>query len=260
MPRISRTTNPTGLTTLDRKLFAVRVQTATSGVRSFWLEHFNFQASKLASGLVMSCVAHAGNTEQFFRMGHVDAIDHEVKYLSNLSTSKPLRFRFIVHEEGAPLLVGFADGVRAVDEAGLLGSSLVDIEPADLHGPAWKLSLPENLRGSDKPVLLVERRIFPTAHAAANDPWMAVLVMPEVFRQVVLQIAEHSESLDDPETWIYPWAEFLKAMEASDLPEQSDGQAQAQAEWADGIVEVFCARATMRRQMDRATNELGGGV
>jgi hypothetical protein len=258
MAQMNRTTNPTNLTRLDKKLFTVRVRTSTNGSRSFWLEHFDFIASKLPIGSLLSCVAHAGNTEEFFSLGPVEAIDQSLKPLLNLSTNRPLKFRFIVHVKGSPLLVGFIDGVRAMDEAGLLGGSLVDIEPADLGGPVWRLALPENLHSTDKPVLLVERRLFPTALAAANDPWMAVLVMPEVFRQVAMQIAANADSLDDSTAWIFPWAEFIKRLGAGEIPQSNGGH--EHAEWAEDVVAGFCARTSMRGQLERAVAELGGGA
>ena len=129
MPQISRTTNPTGLKKLDAKLFGVRVQN-TSSERSFWLEKFDVAMSGLPTGLQLSCIAHCGNTEEFFKLGTVDKPDLSVKPLRNLATNKPLKFRFVVHALGDPKLVAFADGVRAADDAGLLGGSLVDIDGA----------------------------------------------------------------------------------------------------------------------------------
>lgn len=256
MPQISRTTNPTGLRRLDSKLFTVRVRTGNAGERTFWLERFDLKASNLPAGLRLSCIAHAGNTEEFFKLGAIDALDHDLKPLENLATGKPLKFRFIVHAANDPLLVAFADGVRAVDEAGLLGSSLVDIEPADLHGAVWKLEIPHDLTAADKPVLLVERQLFTTAQAAANNTWIAVLVMPEVLRQIASAIARKVEALEDPATWMYHWAEFLKGLDAGELAEDADEQ--SRIDWTDAVVSAFCAKASLRHQMDRATAELNG--
>lgn len=258
MPTISRTTNPTGLKQLDAQHFSVRTHTDANGARSFWLERFDFAASKLPPGLCIACIAHAGNTEEFFRLGTVENPDHAIRPLHELATDRPLRFRFLIHEIDDPKLIAFADNIKAADESGLLGNSLVDIEPADLHGPVWKLEIPDTVPGADKPVLLVERQLFPTAKAASRDLWIAVLVMPEVMRQIGRVIAENYPSLDDPEIWIYGWADFLTTLGVSDLPEDADRI--AREGWVEEIVSAFCAKATVKSQISRAEAELSGGA
>lgn len=257
MPQISRTTNPTGLKKLDAKLFGVRVQTA-NGERSFWLEKFDHTSSKLTAGLQLSCVAHSGNTEEFFKLGTVDAPDHSSKPLRNLATNKPLKFRFVVHLLGDPKLVAYADGVRAIDEGGLLGGSLVDIETTNLGGYAWKLDIPPLVTGADKPVLLVEQKMFASAQAAANNPWIAVLVMPEVLRQIATTISEQPASLSDPEIWAFPWGQFFLGLWSHGLADDAD--AVAKSEWIENVVAGFCAKPSMRGQMANAAIDLNGGV
>lgn len=257
MPQISRTTNPTGLKKLDAKLFGIRVQTINME-RSFWLEKFDHKLSQLPAGLQLSCIAHCGNTEEFFKLGTVDAPDLSAKPLRNLAANKPLKFRFVVHVSGDPKLVAFADGVRAADDAGLLGGSLVDIEPADLRGSAWKLDLSPLVAGADKPVLLVEKNMFASSQAAANNAWIAVLVMPEVLRQVATAISKNPASLDDPEIWSFSWAQFLLGLGGHELAEGADDD--AQKEWVESVVDGFCARPAMRTQMGRATTELNKRV
>lgn len=257
MPQISRTTNPTGLKKLDSKLFGVRVQTI-NGARSFWLERFDHKLSQLPNGLQLFCIAHSGNTEEFFRLGTVEDPDLSAKPLSNLAVDKPLKFRFVMNLPDDPKLVAFADGVRAADDAGLLGGSLVDIEPADLKGSAWRLDVPPLVGGADKPVLLVERNMFSAAQVAANNSWIAVLVMPEVLRQIATVISRKPGVLDDPEIWTFAWAEFFTALGAGDLPEDADDI--EQKEWVESVVYGFCAKPAMRGQMARITTELNGGA
>lgn len=256
MPKISRTTNPTGQRQLDASLFSVRTPMDAAGRRTFWLERFDFASAGLAPGLKLACIAHAGSTEEYFEIGTVDAPDHATRPLLELVQDRPLKFRFLVYESGNPLLVGFADNVRPADEAGELGDSLVDIQPADLHGCAWKLELPSSLVGDDKPVLLVDRQLFPTAAAAARDPWIAVLVMPEVMRQIARVIAAEPSSLTDENAWASMWAQFLEAegisMPAEDLDKHELDN------WVDEVVETFCAKPVIRSQFNLATKELSG--
>ena len=257
MPQISRTTNPTGLKKLDAKLFGVRVQT-TNSERSFWLEKFDFASSGLPADLQLSCVAHSGNTEEFFKLGTVDRPDLSAKPLKRLATNKPLKFRFVVHALGNPKLVAFADGVRAADAAGLLGASLVDIELADLGGCSWKLVIQPLTPDAGKPVLLVEKNMFASAQAAANNPWIAVLVMPEVLRQIATVISRNVSSLDDSSIWSSAWAQFLLGLSGQEPPEDSDDDDEQRMGWVESIVDGFCARPALRAQMLRMTNDLNG--
>lgn len=256
MPKISRTTNPTSLRELDAKHFSVRTQTNVSGARSFWLERFDFAGSKLSPGLQIACVAHAGSTEEFFRLGAIENPSHDVNPINELATDRPLKFRFLIHEPGNPRLIAFADNIRPVDESGMLGDSLVDIEPADLGGPAWKLDIPEVIPGAEKPVLLVERQLFATAKAAAKDLWIGVLVMPEVMRQIARVIVQNSSSLEEPEIWISGWAEFLVSLGVSEIAEDADDT--AKDAWVDQVVTLFCAKAALKTQISHAVAELSG--
>ena len=255
MPQISRTTNPTGLKKLDAKLFGVRVQTANTE-RSFWLEKFDVALSGLSTGLQLSCIAHCGNTEEFFKLGTVDKPDLSVKPLRNLATNKPLKFRFVIHAPGDPKLVAFADGVRAADDAGLLGGSLVDIELADLKGSSWKLVIQPLAVDADKPVLLVEKTMFASAQAAANNSWIAVLVMPEVLRQIAAVISKDSSCLENSAIWSSAWAQFLLGLSGQGPPDVDDDE--AQKDWVESVVDGFCAKPALRSQMLRTANDLNG--
>ena len=257
MPQISRTTNPTGLKKLDAKLFGVRVQT-TNTERSFWLDKFDLASSGLSAGLQLSCIAHCGNTEEFFKLGTVDAPDLSAKALRNMATNKPLKFRFVIHALGDPKLVAFADGVRAADDAGLLGGSLVDIEPADLKGSSWKLVIPSLTVDDDKPVLLVEKSMFASAQVAANNPWIAVLVMPEVLRQIATVISKNPACLSDSAIWSSSWAQFLFGLSGHELSDDADEE--AQRDWVESVVDGFCAKPALRTQMQRTANDLNGGL
>lgn len=258
MGQITRTTNPTGLKEIDKKYFVVRTRNNGHEGRVFWLESFNFGAAKLDPSVQLGCIAHAGSTEEYFDLGPVSDFNKASSSLRSLATDKPLKFRFIFNKPGESLLVGYADGVRALDEAGNLGSSLVDIEPTDLHGIAWKLVLPEGTGAGEKPNVLVERSLFPTAISAANHPWFGVLVMPEVMRQIATAIAENPPALDDSETWIAPWADFIAALGIGPPVDFEGDDIPAQQAWADEVVTRFAAKGIFKHHMTKAQAELDG--
>lgn len=258
MGQITRTTNPTRLKQIDKKHFVVRVKNDASGDRVFWLDRFDYEAAELDPYTQLGCIAHAGSTEEYFDLGPVSDFKRTPLSIRAIATDKPLKFRFIFNRSGESLLVGYTDGVRALDEAGNIGSSLVDIEPTDLHGIAWKLVLPEGTGAGEKPNVLVERSLFPTAVTAANHPWFGVLVMPEIMRQIAMAIAEDPSALENSETWVAPWADFIVAL-GVDLPiEFEDDDGSAQQAWAEEVVTKFTAKGIFKHHMTEALTEMEG--
>jgi|GEM_PF-1275207 hypothetical protein len=251
MGQMTRTTNPTGLKEIDRKNFVVRVnENGSTRARVFWLESFDYREAGLEPHVEVACIAHAGTTEAYFELGAVSNFAQGPHSIHELAGDKPLRFRFIFSLPEQSLLVAYADGIRARDEAGELAASLVDIEPADLDGIAWKLELPDGDSGGEKPNVLVERALFPSASVAANNSWFAVLVMPEVMRQIARRVSENPDGLEDPESWLYPWGEFLSGLGA-ELPSvdvQDDDF--ARNEWIESVVRKFAQKAVLRTHMD----------
>ncbi|RJX77884.1 hypothetical protein [Pseudomonas sp. LS-2] len=257
MGQITRTTNPTKLKQVDKSHFVVRVGVDASGGKVFWLDSFDYKAAGLNSSLLLSCIAHAGSTEEYFELGSVSELDDEPKSIRGLATDRPLKFRFIFNNSDESLLVGYADGVKALDEAGGLGPSLVDIEPVDLKGVTWTLLLPEGTGNGEKPNVLVEKKIFPTAASAVSHPWFGILVMPEVMRQIALAIAKSPSSLDDSEHWIAAWAGFIESL-GVDRPPESDEDELAQQAWSEEVVMKFTAKGIFRHHVARAVAEMEG--
>ncbi|HYG05398.1 MAG TPA: hypothetical protein VD865_03180 [Stenotrophomonas sp.] len=258
MGQITRTTNPTGLRQIDKKHFVVRVREDGPEGRVFWLDAFDYAAANLDPAVQLGCVAHAGSTEEYFDLGPVSDFSNGHFSLRGLATDQPLKFRFIFNKPGESLLVGYTDGVRALDEAGRLGNSLVDIEPASLHGIAWRLTLPEGAGAGEKPNVLVEKLLFPTAVSAANHPWFGVLVMPEVMRQIAMAIAENPSALDDAESWIAPWADFIAALGVEPPVEFEDDDDAARLDWANDVVGKFVAKGVFKHHMANALTEMEG--
>lgn len=258
MGQITRTTNPTGLKKVDKKHFVVRVKDTETDGRVFWLESFDFEGAGFGPDVQLSCVAHAGSTERYVDFGAVSTFTATPFSLQELVTDRPLKFRFFFNNPGETLLIGYTDGVRALDEAGQLGSSLVDIEPADLNGIAWKLILPEGAGAGEKPNVLVERLLFQTAISAARHAWFGVLVMPEVMRQIAMEIAKSPSALEDSETWIAPWADFITALGVERPLEFEDDDDAARQDWADEVVSQFAVKGVFRQHMSKAITELDG--
>lgn len=254
MKQISRTTNPTGLRNVDRKCFLLRSSDACQG-RVFWLERFDYKAAGIGPQALMSCVASAGSTEQYFRLGTAGDPVRAPLSIVELARDKPLRFRFSFHMPGETRLVGFADGIKPVDEAGQLGGSLVDIEPCDLGGVVWSISMPEATHGAgEKPCVQVERTIFPTAQAAVSHPWFVALVMPEVMRRVAVLVAKDQGCLDNDGVWLSDWAEFFMELDVGPSPPEEDEV----LDWAEHVACRFASSGAMRHQIERILAEMKG--
>lgn len=254
MGQITRTTNPTGLKKIDRMHFVVRTKEDASHGRFFWLESFDYEAAKLHPYALISCIAHAGSSEEYFELGPVSDFNKDLLDIGAMPPDSPLRFRFIFNMPDEALLIGYADGVRALDESGNLGSSLVDIEPISLNGATWRLELPEGGGAGEKPNVLVEKSLFPTAASAVAHPWFGILVMPEVMRQIALAISGSVDSLDDAEHWISSWSGFIDLL-GVDRPIDFDADEIAQRAWANEVVAKFTAKGMFKHHMARAAAE-----
>lgn len=258
MKQISRRTNPTGLSEVDRRHFSLRMNDDGKAERTFWLERFDFKAAGIPAEALINCVATAGASEQYFTLGSASKFSKAARPVNELVRNKPLRFRFVFHMPGEKKLIGFADGVRPIDESGNLGGSLVDIFPTDLNGPVWELDLPAvGAEASAKPCILVERSIFPVAPAAVNHHWFVSLVMPEVMRRVALRIAEDSGALDNDDTWTGTWNAYIAQLDVGPPPEEEDDRVE---EWAASVVRKFASTGQLRLQIDRLIGEMQGEV
>lgn len=222
------------------------------------VERIDYVAAAIEPGTQVACIARAGSTEEYVELGPVESASVKPVGIAHLAADSPLRFRFVFFRQGEPRLVAYCDGVRAEDEAGRLGASLVDIEPADLGGPAWKLVLPGADAGVEKANLLVERSIFPTAQSAARHPWFGVLVIPEVMRQVASAAAREPDALEDSGSWLSQWGEFLSKLDVD--PPVSDMDDIAMGAWVDEVVQRFTANSGYRSSLALARAEMEGGA
>lgn len=258
MGQMTKRTNPTGLKIIDKKYFSVRVENDNHKGRFFWLDNFDYRAAQLDPSVHMGCIVHAGNTEEYFDLGQVSNLNTDPIDIRTIATDKPLNFRFIFNHQDKSLLVGYAEGVKALNEASNLGSSLVDIEPANLNGPIWKLELPQSSFSGEKPNILVDKNMFPTVTSAVNHPWFSILVMPEVMRQIALEIAKENSELDDTDTWIGQWANFIKAL-GIDQPIESEYDETVAQDWADQVVTKFTSKGIFKHHIAIALAEIEGG-
>jgi len=256
MKQISRRTNPTGLNEVDRRHFSLRLNDDGKSDRTFWLERFDFNAAGIPPGALINCVATAGASEQYFALGSASNFSRTARVIGEVVRNKPVRFRFVFHMPGEKKLIGFADGVRPIDESGNLGGSLVDIFPTELHGPVWELDLPvSNAEVSAKPCIFVERSIFPTATVAVKHHWFVGLVMPEVMRRIALRIAENAGALENDDTWTGTWKSYIDQLGVGAPPDDEDDRVD---EWAATVVRKFASSGQLRLQIDQLIGEMQG--
>jgi hypothetical protein len=258
MPQISRTTNPTGLINVDRRHFIVRLN-GNGADRQFAVARLDHEAAKLTPDTQVGCVAHAGNAEEYFQLGTVGSFDGGWQPIPGLDNGRPLRFRFLFTKSGTSKLVGYTDHVHAINESGDLGPSLVDIEPTDLHGVLWRLELPSSGGGpSEKPNILVDRSVFPSAFSAVKCTWFVALVMPEVMRRVANEIARTPDALDDEGNWMHSWKSFLDALKVPAPELDNDSDEEEIGAWANDVADRFARGNAMQREIARISAEVNG--
>lgn len=256
MPTISRTSNPTKVEKLAKGALSIRVGKVpgAAATRNFFVEHFDRDQIGLPPATSVACVAAAGQTTQYFELGTVDQLQTRSFALTELATDASIRFRILFYDFETSKVLASADNIRAVDENSS-SPSLVSIEPAPLNGPLWKLELPD-AGADDRPVLLVEEKLFSSAKAAVAHPMFLSFVLPEVVRSVASKVAEENAETSDEDSWLAPWVRFFSSINSKELDDSSEKI--DKEEWVDECVKAFCRRGQMAASIEAVLSEATG--
>lgn len=176
-------------------------------------------------------VAHAGNTSSRFDFGTVSNWKRTPQKLEGLDSSKRLKFRILVRNEGAAILVASAENLYCAGDGDT--ESLLPIQTRDLGQKLWQLEI-----DSDGATLICNNRNFQSGSAAIDYAPFSCLVIPEVFRQVAQYIAENPDCLSDESTDWAAWKIWMTQIGIV-LPEDDDDD-QARQEWVTATANTFC--------------------
>lgn len=256
MPTISRTTNPTKVSSIQKGVISIRVakMLGIDAAKTFFVEHFDRSQISLSPATKVACIATAGQTAQYFELGSVEQLDTKAMALSELATDAPIRFRVVFYDVESSRVLAAADNIRTVDEDSS-SPSLVSIQPVPLDGPLWKLEMPD-LGADDHPVLLVEEKLFCSAKAAVAHPMFVSFVLPEVVRCIATKLVEAETDSIDEGSWLAPWFRFFSSINANPLADLSDSV--DQEKWVNECVKAFCRRGQMATSIDAVLAEATG--
>lgn len=201
MKSISKKVNPTGLKNLDRKLVSIRIDYDRYPPR-FRIERLDLESASIENGLDILLLAEAGNTRSRTLVGKTgQPIDKGWIDASELDHSSHFTFRIALRTPSDPRIMASIDGIRPVSQNGL--ESLVDMTSSDLGERVWCLDL-----NSDRPVLRINSRVFPSTSGAQSFIHFSALVMPEVLAQVLGKIGDDPSLLESGTDWA-EWREII---------------------------------------------------
>lgn len=232
MTRLSTTSNPTGLTEIDKGRVAVEVSQA-GDKREIQILKLDVGDLKLDPELLVVCIAKAGNTSQRFELGRIKAWKTTRFPLTEIQPSLPLRFRILVHADSDPKLIASAENVRPIGADNV--ESLIQMEPADLGQRLWLLQFND----TDGPVLKFNQKVFPNAQGVDSYLPFRALVLPEALRQVFEWILIDPKDLEDETTPRGMWTAWMTALGVPIPPPEEDEE---RAEWVDDAATRFADR------------------
>jgi hypothetical protein len=256
MPTISRTSNPTKVSAIQKGAISIRVakMLGIDAARTFFVEHFERSQISFPPTTKVACIATAGQTAQYFELGSVEQLDTKAMALSELATDASIRFRVVFYDVESSRILAAADNIRTVDEDSS-SPSLVSIQPFPLDGPLWKLEVPDS-GADDHPVLLVEEKLFSSAKAAVAHPMFVSFVLPEVVRSIAARVADEETEPSDEGSWLAPWVRFFSSINANSLADLSDFT--DKEKWVDECVKAFCRRGQMALSIEVVLTEVTG--
>lgn len=230
MPRISRKSNPTGLTDLPKQSVTIS-ETSTPGGLEFRLAQLDVTGLNLSPDLRVVCMVRTGRNVQHFDLGTVGHPDRRKYQLTQTSMDVSPVYRILLHEQGNPRLTASAENLRARQDG--TGDSILPIRCVDLGEEIWRLQIDAGAG----PALAVNSRVFSSPQETEGRPWFIPMVLPQVLRDILRRLP------DTDEVWAHEWEAWLISELGRPLPdlEEEDDPALFK-DWVDETVQHFCQR------------------
>ena len=188
---MKRSFNFTGRKRLELSTFEFRLFEKDSGPSEFEFHLFG-DDYEIPDHAVIWVEAYRGPRLMRFHLGTwSDRKNGEKFELSNFGTGEPVLFRLkIVDETGSEHPIrAWRDRIRpeTVGSNGQKQKSILPVHPCDLGHIAWRIDWDDPTR----PVLQVNSRLSEARDITSivkNDPDFAILVFPEVIRQILTRL------------------------------------------------------------------------
>lgn len=164
-----------------------------------------------------------------------------------------INFRLIVvsPESGRMKIIGAADRIEPIKSGDKPGGSnqipILPVEVDSVMNEAWKLGFKD-----DGPILFLNGRINKIKKRLVNDSIFALLIFPQILREIIYRmIFVDGVQIDDEDCPYKNWIAFLEryAGPATDWPEidmknKNDFDSDSVCNWADDVVENFSRENT----------------
>ena len=229
MSRVSGTSNPTGLKQIARKHISLTRLDVSAG-KAFQVTKLDFSKYGFSGSERVIVIARAGNTSRRYELGSVSNWAQDPQDLHGLDFSRPLRFRLLVREEGAPKLLASAESLRCMGDGDI--ESLLPVVSTDLGQRLWRLEIT-----ADGAELQCNESVFPSGASAESYAPFRALVLPEALRQILEYLAREPELLSgDDSIWV-DWGMWMRLLRI-EVPPPMDEELRKQ--WVNESTGRFC--------------------
>jgi len=198
--------NYTGRKRLDNSTFQIEIREQKNGRSKLEVTLVKENITDISKGAIAWVEAYRGSKMMRFRLGCWNESETQTFSLSDFDEGEPLLFRIKIADENDAKhpIKGWRDRISPVvyDVNGQQKKSVLPVKPMNLGHIAWRLDWDD----SKRPILLVNSRINDARNVESivkNDPDFAVLVFPQVIREVLIRLllVEKADE-DDENDWI----------------------------------------------------------
>ncbi len=156
---------------------------------------------------------------------------------NTLSPFRANNFTFTIKIVDVQEEIGKILGFAKISASKKGGASLIALEVSDqLDHIPWQLDL-----DGDLPVLLVNEKYLGLARHLESDPVLQALILPGVFREVILNAIEEQDPEDDEQVWNH-LLRLAAEIHPEKLPLPEDEDEEEQKQWVKDVVNAFCGK------------------
>lgn len=238
--------NYTGRKRLDNSAFDIEMFESNSGPAEFEFTLHYDTLTEMPDDAVVWVEAYRGPRAMRFRLRPRGGAGGPERFsLYQFAPAEPLLFRLKIVDEhdGKHPIKGWRDRIRPVvyAENGQKKKSILPVYPCDLGHIAWRLNWEDD---PSRPVLEVNSRISEARDITSivkNDPDFAILVFPEVIREVLTRLliadADSEEDGDDNEWLVFGTNLAGYPFEGSE--DDEDENSRLIEKWVGSVVQCF---------------------
>ena len=239
--------NYTGRKRLDNSTFEIILYEKTGEASELEVALHKDQITEIPDTAVAWVEAHHGSKMMRFCLGPWAQSKTERYPLKAFDPGEPVLFRIKIVDENDDKhpIKGWRDRIRPVtyDPSGQKKKSILPVYPTDLGHIAWQIDWSDPSR----PILQVNSRINDGREVTSivkNDPDFAVLVFPQVLREVLTRLLAQGADDDNENEWLV-FAENLVGSKCGRGEENSDEDRELVENWVFEVIQGFGREAEL---------------